>query len=177
MTSSAPREREIAIVGVAESDVMGTVPNKSSLQHHAEAAHNALEDAGLSKSDVDGLLTAGFSPLATAEYMGIQPGFTDNTSVGGSSFVIHVAHAIAAIQAGYCEVALITHGQAGRSTRGPVPGDPNLPASQYESPYGMIGPAHQLRAGLLPATSTSTARTARGRGWRRSPYRRASGPT
>ena len=112
MTSSAPREREIAIVGVAESDVMGTVPNKSSLQHHAEAAHNALADAGLSKSDVDGLLTAGFSTLATAEYMGIQPGFTDNTSVGGSSFVIHVAHAIAAIQAGYCEVALITHGQA-----------------------------------------------------------------
>ena len=103
MTSSAPKERDIAIVGVAESDVMGTVPNKSSLQHHAEAAHNALADAGLSKSDVDGLLTAGFSTLATAEYMGIQPGFTDNTSVGGSSFVIHVAHAIAAIRAGYCE--------------------------------------------------------------------------
>ena len=140
MTSSAPKERDIAIVGVAESDVMGTVPNKSSLQHHAEAAHNALADAGLSKSDVDGLLTAGFSTLATAEYMGIQPGFTDNTSVGGSSFVIHVAHAIAAIRAGYCEVALITHGQAGRSTRGRVPADPNLPASQYESPFGMIGP-------------------------------------
>jgi acetyl-CoA acetyltransferase len=140
MTSKATREREIAIVGVAESDEMGTVPNKSSLQHHAEAAHNALEDAGLSKSDVNGLLTAGFSTLATAEYMGIQPGFTDNTSVGGSSFVIHVAHAVAAIRAGYCDVALITHGQAGRSTRAGVPADPNLPASQYEAPYGMIGP-------------------------------------
>ena len=34
MTSSSTREREIAIVGVAESDEMGTVPNKSSLQHH-----------------------------------------------------------------------------------------------------------------------------------------------
>ena len=33
-------QRDIAIVGVAESDVMGNVPNKSSLQHHAEAAHN-----------------------------------------------------------------------------------------------------------------------------------------
>ena len=140
MTSSAQGQRDIAIVGVAESDEMGTVPNKSSLQHHAEAAHNALADAGLSKSDVDGLFTAGFSTLATAEYLGIQPGYTDNTSVGGSSFVIHVAHAVAAIRAGFCEVALITHGQAGRSTRGRVGGDPNRPTAQYEAPYGMIGP-------------------------------------
>ena len=139
MSTNASGQRDIAIVGVAESDEMGTVPNKSSLQHHAEAAHNALEDAGLSKNDVDGLFTAGFSTLATAEYLGIQPQFTDNTTVGGSSFVIHVAHAIAAIRAGYCDVALITHGQAGRSTRGRVPGDPNLPTAQYESPYGIIG--------------------------------------
>jgi len=144
MTSRAARprrnqERDIAIVGVAESDQMGTVPNKSSLQHHAEAAHNALADAGLSKNVVNGLFTAGFSTLATAEYLGIQPSFTDNTSVGGSSFVIHVAHAAAAIRAGYCDVALITHGQAGRSTRARVPTDPNLPVAQYESPYGLIG--------------------------------------
>ncbi len=139
MTSNGSAPRYIAIVGVAESDVMGNVPDKSSLQHHAEAAHNALADAGLSKNDVDGIFTAGFSTLATAEYLGIQPKFTDNTSVGGSSFVIHVAHAMAAIQAGYCEVALITHGQAGRSTRVRVPADGNLPAAQYETPYGIIG--------------------------------------
>ena len=139
MTSPGNGRRDIAIVGVAESDEMGAVPNKSSLQHHAEAAHNALEDAGLSKGDVDGIFTAGFSTLATAEYLGIQPGFTDSTSVGGSSFVIHVAHAVAAIRAGYCDVALITHGQAGRSTRVPTPTDGNLPAAQYEAPYGIIG--------------------------------------
>ena len=55
---STARERDIAIVGVAESDVMGNVPNKSSLQHHAEAAHNALADAGLKLSDINGLMTA-----------------------------------------------------------------------------------------------------------------------
>ena len=139
MTINKQQAKDIAIVGVAESDEMGTVPNKSSLQHHAEAASNALEDAGLSKSDVNGVFTAGFSSLATAEYLGINPSFTDNTSVGGSSFVIHVAHAVAAIKAGYCDVALITHGQAGRSTRARVPIDPNLPVAQYEAPYGMIG--------------------------------------
>ena len=141
MSSAASNQREIAIVGVAESDVMGTVPNKSSLQHHAEAAHNALEDAGLNKSDVNGLFTAGgASTLTTGEYLGIQPGFTDNTSVGGSSFVIHVAHAAAAIRAGYCDVALITHGEAGRSARARAAGDPSQPAAQYEAPYGIIGP-------------------------------------
>ena len=129
MVSRGSQSRDIAIVGVAESDEMGTVPNKSSLQHHAEAAYNALDDAGLSKSDVNGLLTAGFSTLVTAEYMGIQPTFTDNTSVGGSSFVIHVAHAAAAIHAGYCDTVLITHGQAGRSTRARVPADGNLPVA------------------------------------------------
>jgi acetyl-CoA acetyltransferase len=132
--------KTVAIVGAAESDQIGVVPEKSALDHHAEAAYNALADAGLSIKDVDGLFTAGYSTLQTAEYLGIEPRFTDSTAVGGSSFVIHIAHAVAAINAGYCNVALITHGQAGRSARGGGGGDPTLPASQFESPYGIIGP-------------------------------------
>ena len=54
----ADMSRSVAIVGAAESDEIGRVENKSSLQHHAEAAYNALEDAGLKMSDVDGLLSA-----------------------------------------------------------------------------------------------------------------------
>ena len=131
--------RTTAIVGAAESDELGLTPNKSSLMHHAEAGFNALEDAGLSVKDVDGLFTAGFSTLATAEYMGINPRYTDSTSVGGSSFVIHIAHAIAAINAGFCEVALVTHGQTGRSSRTRMPADGNLPGPQFETPYGIVG--------------------------------------
>ena len=136
----AELSKSAAIVGVAESDEIGNVPQKSALQLHAEAAHNALEDAGLSKGDVDGLFTAGYSTYDTGEYLGISPRYTDSTTVGGSSFVIHVGHAVAAIAAGYCEVALITHGQAGRSSRARFDRDPNLPTLQYESPYGIIGP-------------------------------------
>ncbi len=131
--------RTTAIVGAAESDEIGLTPNKSSLMLHAEAGFNALADAGLSAKDVDGLFTAGFSTLATAEYMGINPRYTDSTSVGGSSFVIHIAHAIAAINAGFCEVALVTHGQTGRSARGRMPADVNLPGPQFETPYGIVG--------------------------------------
>src|SRR5205085_1275836 len=107
--------------------------------------YNGLADAGLSARDVDGLFTAGFSTLATGEYLGIRPRFTDSTSVGGASFVIHVAHAVAAINAGYCEVALITHGQTGRSARVPARGMDGLggapaPMAEFEYPYGIIGP-------------------------------------
>ncbi len=127
------------IVGVAESDEIGLVPHKSALAHHAEAAINALADAGLTLRDVDGLLTAGYANYDLADYLGVAPRYTDTTTVGGASFVVHVGHAANAIANGLCEVALITHGQAGRSSRAPVPRDPNLPVAAYEMPYGMIG--------------------------------------
>jgi acetyl-CoA acetyltransferase len=129
-----------AIVGVAESDQIGRVPEKSPLQLHAEAARNALDDAGLKLSDVDGFLTAGYNGYDVAEYLGIQPRYTDSTSVGGASFVIHLAHALAAINAGYCQVAVITHGQSGRSDRARPSANQGLPAAQYEAPFGIIGP-------------------------------------
>ena len=135
----ADMSRSVAIVGVAESDEIGRVEDKSSLQHHAEAAFNALEDAGIKMSEVDGLLSAGFSTLTLAEYMGIEPKYTDTTAVGGSSFIIHIGHAMAAINAGYCEVALVTHGEAGRSARSRAGGNASEPGPQFESPYGFIG--------------------------------------
>ena len=131
--------RTAAIVGVGNSDEIGLTPNKSALMHHAEAGYNALKDAGLSVKDVDGLFAQNYSTLATAEYMGIKPRFTDCTNVGGSSFIVHIAHAVAAINAGYCEVALVTHGSVGRSARGRAGVDPSLPGPQFEIPYGMIG--------------------------------------
>ncbi len=91
--------RAAAIVGVAEADEIGYLENrKSDLQLNEEACYNAIEDAGLNKSDVDGLFAAG-NTLGLAEHMGIHPKFTDSTSVGGSSFVIHAGHALAAIAA------------------------------------------------------------------------------
>ena len=128
-----------AIVGVAESDRIGRVPDKPALLLHAEAARSALAEAGLGKGDVDGLCTAGVSPLELGEYLGIEPRFTDGTAVGGSSFVIHVAHAAMAIATGRCEVALITHGESGRSRVG-MPGRAAAPQSlggQFEAPYGL----------------------------------------
>ena len=131
-----------AIVGVAESDEIGKVPDKPAIMLHAEAARSALAEAGLTKDDVDGLFTAGVSTLELGEYLGIEPKVTDNTSVGGSSFVIHIAHAAAAIATGRCEVALVTHGESGRSRVGmtPYPSSPQQLRGQFEAPYGLPQP-------------------------------------
>src|SRR5919108_4863896 len=82
-------------------------------QLHADVAKGALEDAGLGKADVDGYFCAGdapgLGPLSMAEYMGLANlRHVDTTETGGSSYVIHVAHAAQAIAAGKCRVALVT---------------------------------------------------------------------
>jgi acetyl-CoA acetyltransferase len=132
--------RAAAIAGVDESDQIGRVPDKTSLQLHAEAAVNALADAGIDKSEVDGIATAGVLSYQIAEYLGITPDYTDGTNVGGSSFVIHVGHATQAIADGRASVVLITHGQGhlggGRFGR-PAPDQSDLGA-QYEAPYGVL---------------------------------------
>ena len=56
----------VAIVGASESDEIGVLPDKSALTLHAEAARNALNDAGLTIVDVDGLFTAGVTSVQLA---------------------------------------------------------------------------------------------------------------
>ena len=139
----------VAIVGSAEADEIGVVPDKSAVQLHAEAATSALAHANLELRDVDALFTCGIDFLPTlivAEYLGIRPRFSSSNSIGGSSFVAHVHEAALAIQAGLCEVALITHGETRRSNRRrgvsarPAHDDPWLPDWQWERIYGVASP-------------------------------------
>ncbi|MET8053685.1 MULTISPECIES: thiolase C-terminal domain-containing protein [unclassified Streptosporangium] len=132
---------KIAIVGAAETDRIGKVPDMSALELHAQAAVNALRDAGLTAADVDGVASAGESPIDVADYLGIVPEYLDGTNVGGSSFMLHVRHAMAAIVSGLCTTVLVTHGESGRSRVGMVPWAP-APQSymaQFEVPHGPIG--------------------------------------
>jgi acetyl-CoA acetyltransferase len=134
----------VAIVGAAETTELGVIPGMSQLQLHADAALNAFADAGITAADIDGVATAGESPTAIAHYLGITPEWVDGTQVGGCSFMIHVRHAVAAIQQGLCETVLITHGESGRSRIGAGNfrggGGSATLAGQFESPYGVVGP-------------------------------------
>jgi acetyl-CoA acetyltransferase len=134
--------KSVAIVGAAETTELGRIPEASQIQLHADAALNALQDAGLRASDIDGVATAGESPVEVAFQLGITPTWLDGTGVGGCSFMLHVRHAAAAIHAGLCKTVLITHGESGRSRVG-VGGRGRPAASlagQFEAPFGPTGP-------------------------------------
>ncbi|MET0182787.1 MAG: hypothetical protein ABW199_07875 [Caulobacterales bacterium] len=131
----------IAIVGAAETTELGEIPHLSQIGLHADAAINAMNDAGLKPSDIDGI-AGGEHPSLLANYLGIKPVYADATMVGGCSFMLHVRHAAAAINSGLCRTVLITHGESGRSgiaaSRRANP--PDALQSQFETPYGLTGP-------------------------------------
>jgi acetyl-CoA acetyltransferase len=136
-------ERGVIIAGSAETDEIGKLPGKSTLQLHLEAAVNAVADAGLTMRDIDGIATVSApGPVQVAHALGITPTYIDGTGVGGTSFLLHVRHAAAAIRAGYARTVLITHGESGRSRVG-ASGFPRGGSSimgQFEAPYGTAGP-------------------------------------
>ncbi len=120
-------------------------PDKSVALLHAECALGALKDAGLSKDDVDGYFCAGdapgMGPINMIDYLNLKVRHMDATDIGGSSYLLHVAHAAEAIAAGRCNVALITLAGRPRSEgqatgTAPRAGNPAVPDMQFEYPYG-----------------------------------------
>src|SRR5215469_8159153 len=130
------------IAGAAETDQIGKLPGHSTLGLHVEAALNAVADAGIALKDIDGIATVSApGPVQVAHSLGIVPRWMDGTAVGGTSFLLHVRHAAAAIAAGQASTVLITHGESGRSRVGASRYAPS-PWSiqgQFEAPYGVFG--------------------------------------
>lgn len=136
-----------AIVGVGETGLGKAAPGDTALSLQCRAAREALLDAGLRLDEVDGVFAHWddrASALLVSEYLGIQPRYADSTVVGGQSNITHLAHAMAAIEAGLCEVALVTWGSTQRSDqsrrRGGLTQDARMPMGQFAVPYGMLNP-------------------------------------
>lgn len=156
-----------ALVGVADE-----VSPTGELDSHGRALETAvvraaLDDAGLSLADVDGLAYAGMAS-GMAEHLGIQPRYLDGTNVGGSSYELHVEHAAAAIAAGLCDVVVGVYAATPRSDRrrSPAGGPPGgamrmgpNPALEFELPYGLRLPmgAYALAASRHMATYGTTS--------------------
>ncbi len=128
-----------------------------SMEACAALAAEALADAGIEKSEVDGLVIGGlqespplFPTLALAEYLGIQSSFNEVVDIGGASSAGMIWRAAAAIEVGVCETVLVLV----PSTPSPMEagGDPRKmvmpaylmgdawgsPQSQYDIPYGLV---------------------------------------
>jgi acetyl-CoA C-acetyltransferase len=133
------------IIGVFEHPTR-MAADKTVPQLHAESARGAIEDAGISKDDIDGYFCAagdmtGLGALSMIDYLGLKLKHWDSTDTGGSSYLLQVGHAAEAIAAGKCNIALITlagrpraeNVQTGTAPRAPaVP----MPESAFEFPYG-----------------------------------------
>jgi len=135
--------RRVAIVGAALSDI-GRVDDKTNFQLHQQATSRALADAGLTKDDVQGFMSAGLGtlpPIEVAEYMGLRPTWVDSTGVGGAMWEFMVEHAFTAIAMGMVDVVVLAYGSTTRAdlkrrrrtanlsfgSRGPV---------QFDAPFG-----------------------------------------
>src|SRR4051812_4617126 len=142
-------DRPVYIAGVAEAP-LGKVYDHTPNSMAALASREALAEAGLTTKDVDGLFINYMGEEATVqfgEYLGIQPRYADSSDLGGAAFDAFIHHAMVAIAAGRCEVALIafasrqrtlrqrsrSHGQAGTSLM-----------AQLETPYGLLVPLGQF---------------------------------
>ena len=131
-----PLRGSAAIAGIGNTK-RWNAPGRSPFDQLQEAAILALEDCGLGLKDVDGLFCAisssGLPVLNVAERLGISIRHADGTMVGGASFLFHLQSAIAALENGLCDVALICYGSNQLSAGGRLVSMPD--PQPYETPY------------------------------------------
>ena len=121
---------------------------------HAELSRTALEDAGLTKNDVDGVLTAGCDDPTNCEdvahsdvfceYMGLKPRFTYSVDLGTPVFAKMIEIAAVAISAGLCNTMLIVSAEptVSRGSRSEaVEKMTSFGHPEFELPYGISIPA------------------------------------
>ena len=140
-----------ALIGMAESDV-GIVPDKSPRELCVQVTLDAVRDAGLKLSDVDGLITCNafaepimYHAEAVAEYLGWEPQHCVTVNTGGGTTFMALNMAAAAIEAGMADTIVVAMADSLRSfmTREQAmvvqssSGHPH-----YEQPYGPTVPAY-----------------------------------
>ncbi|MGB5756416.1 MAG: thiolase family protein, partial [Acidimicrobiales bacterium] len=148
-----------AVIGVAERAPQRYSGDLTVLDLISGVAVEAMEDAGVDRSEVDGLLVhpvgglPGFVPATVAEYLGLRPTFAELVDLGGATGAGMIWRAAAAIQAGMCTTCLCVTGsrrRASRPSRPAVEEEPQRPrsiqpkrdrspAAEFDLPYGMIG--------------------------------------
>src|SRR5215510_8407899 len=138
--------RDHAIVGYAETKVMEK-SDRDVFVLAGEMLEAVLDQTGVEKSEVDGLVVAGmtgtgagniFWPQTMADVLGLQVGFCEQVNIGGCSAAGCVVRAAAAIEYGLCEVAFLsfsdTHVLEDKTDHS------HTYRREWTDPYGLMGP-------------------------------------
>lgn len=139
-----------AIVGIGETQV-GRLPGANSFEMAGLVAARAVEDAGLTMDEIDGLICGG--SLVDDMYMyaarlgarlGIAPGYSTVLPLGGSTFCHAIIEAELVLGAGLAKAVLVIAADYLLSGLGPQGSIDRFEAFQdpeLERPYGFMMPA------------------------------------
>ncbi|MFT0851812.1 thiolase [Achromobacter sp. F4_2707] len=136
-----------AIAGVGHAGI-GNATGFTEMEILVQAAHRAVEDAGLTMQDIDGIATASVTAsmwvMPVIEHLGIKPTFIEGTMLGGSSFIAHLMPAIHALESGQCNAVLVCYGSTQRTStlnRAEIgKARRMLDPQPYETPYNPLPP-------------------------------------
>lgn len=143
---------EPVIAGIGQSRI-GRVTDRSTAQLHSDAVQAALDDAGLTLKDIDGLFTTPLrvehwqAPAAiVANNLGLRPRYMSTVDLAGASGAAMVQQAVAAVANGFCTTALCVAGQNLLSHRTRADAVKSMAESgsahpQFEVPYGPVVPS------------------------------------
>jgi acetyl-CoA acetyltransferase len=134
------------IVGIGQTE-QGALPGSTALSLGLEAFRRALDDAGLDKSEIDGVLThpgttsreGGLHYLRFCEAAGIDPAYAGSKMMGGNTGGALIQEAVMAIEAGLATTVVCVFGDAaktGGQKFDSAAGDPSLSWGIW----GMFGP-------------------------------------
>ena len=171
---------KVSIVGAFDTEV-GVLPGRSPMQLAVEAALGAIADAGLTKEDVDGLVTCGamaepmMYPAETmAEYLQIFPRYCMAVAAGGGTTFSAIYQAASLIEAGMADIVVVAMADSMKSglTRDQtlmVQASTGHP--EFERPYGptvpayyaLIAQAHMAKYGTTPEQFAAIAVACRAR--------------
>jgi len=133
-----------ALIGVGELTPVRNTEGATTLGLIAETARAAVEDSGLAKDEIDGLLvgpqvgeTPQHVPATVAEYLGLTPRMSNVVDLGGATGPGMIWRAAAAIHAGMATAVLCVLA----NHRNPVvPRSPSRnPIREFDVPFGASG--------------------------------------
>lgn len=134
-----------AIIGIGELTPVRYSEGVTTLGLIAESVRLAIQDAGIEKDEIDGLLigpqvgeTPQHVPATVAEYLGLEPTMSNVVDLGGATGAGMIWRAVAAIEAGMCETVvcvLANINEKGRALRSPN----RNPIREFDVPFGASG--------------------------------------
>jgi len=172
--ASLTLKNKVAIVGAADTEV-GVVPDLSATQLYIKAAKLALEDAGITKDQVDGLITCVsfvepymYHAEMIAEYLQIFPRYCMTAPSGGGTTIAIMHHAASAILTGMCDTVLLTMADSqlsGLTRDKAIEAMSGAGHPQFERPYGppipafyaLLARAHEHAYGTTAAQRAAVA--------------------